>query len=78
MSRNVRPNTFICAAFANTISLAIIVPSLLSTTAAQAQTASPAVATVRVDVTSGHEINSFDPDSALGSSIDVLSHNDID
>lgn len=32
--------------------------------------------TVTVDVT--HEINSFDPDDALGSSIDVLSHRDID
>src|SRR5215468_3817770 len=39
---------------------------------------SPAVAqTVRVDVTPGHIINSFDPDSALGSSIDVLSRTDI-
>ncbi len=36
------------------------------------------VATVRVDTTPGHAINSFDPDSALGSSIDVLSHNGID
>jgi len=39
---------------------------------------SPAVAqTVRVDVTPGHVINTFDPDSALGSSIDVLSRTDI-
>jgi hypothetical protein len=29
-------------------------------------------------VTPGHEINSFDPDQALGSSIDVLSRRDID
>jgi hypothetical protein len=36
------------------------------------------VATVRVDRTPGHEINSFDPDSALGSSIDVLSRTGID
>ena len=36
------------------------------------------VATVRVDATPGHEINSFDPDSALGSSIDVLSRRGID
>ena len=35
-------------------------------------------ATVHVDVTPGHAINSFDPDSALGSSIDVLSHDGID
>src|SRR6266851_4627374 len=36
------------------------------------------VGTVRVDATPGHVINSFDPDSALGSSIDVLSRRDID
>jgi len=35
-------------------------------------------ALVRVDTTPGHELNSFDPDEALGSSIDVLSHKDID
>jgi len=35
-------------------------------------------ATLRVDTTPGHEINSFDPDSALGSSIDVLSRTGID
>jgi hypothetical protein len=35
-------------------------------------------ATIRVDATPGHAINSFDPDSALGSSIDVLSRRDID
>ena len=34
--------------------------------------------TVRVDVTPGHAINSFDPDSALGSSLDVLSRTGID
>ena len=33
---------------------------------------------VTVDVTPGHAINSFDPDSALGSSIDVLSKSGID
>lgn len=33
---------------------------------------------VHVDATPGHAINSFDPDSALGSSIDVLSHDAID
>src|SRR5215831_1456535 len=32
---------------------------------------------VRVDATPGHVINSFDPDSALGGSIDVLSHDGI-
>jgi hypothetical protein len=35
-------------------------------------------AVVHVDVTPTHVINSFDPDSALGSSLDVLSHRDID
>ncbi len=45
-------------------------------TPATAQSKSTAV--VHVDATPGHAINSFDPDSALGSSIDVLSHNDID
>src|ERR1041384_1677267 len=35
------------------------------------------VGTVRVDARPSHVINSFDPDSALGSSIDVLSRNDI-
>ncbi|HET9708311.1 MAG TPA: discoidin domain-containing protein, partial [Gemmatimonadales bacterium] len=33
--------------------------------------------TVHVDVTPGHVINRFDPDYALGSSIDVLSRTDI-
>ena len=35
-------------------------------------------ATLHVDITPSHVINSFDPDSALGSSIDVLSRLDID
>ena len=34
--------------------------------------------TVHIDATPSHVINSFDPDSALGSSIDVLSRIDID
>ncbi|MGH9431649.1 MAG: discoidin domain-containing protein [Terriglobia bacterium] len=38
--------------------------------------ANQAVATVRVDTT--HAINSFDPDRALGSSVDVLSRAEID
>lgn len=36
------------------------------------------IGTIRVDAAPGHVINSFDPDSALGSSIDVLSRRDID
>ena len=35
-------------------------------------------ATLHVDITPSHVINSFDPDSALGSSMDVLSRIDID
>jgi len=35
-------------------------------------------ATVHVDITPDHQINSFNPDSALGSSLDVLSRRDID
>jgi NedA-like, galactose-binding domain len=53
---------------------AFILPSLKS---APAQS-TPPVATVHVDATPGHAINSFDPDSALGSSIDVLSRSGID
>ena len=44
---------------------------------AAAQT-NEAVGTVHVDVTPSHVINSFDPDRALGSSVDVLSHSEID
>lgn len=39
--------------------------------------ASMQIGTVRVDANPDHVINSFDPDSALGSSIDVLSRIDI-
>jgi hypothetical protein len=50
-----------------------------TTTAAQSpSTAEPHPAIVHIDSTPGHAINSFDPDSSLGSSIDVLSHDDID
>src|SRR5882757_43428 len=50
------------------------------TAAAQSVTDSPGARSsiIRVDATPGHVINSFDPDSALGSSIDVLSHDGID
>src|SRR6202167_4617000 len=54
---------------------------VLHNTPAAAQSASAAesqTAIVHVDATTGHAINSFDPDSALGSSIDVLSHDAID
>ena len=38
----------------------------------------PSVATVHVDADPKHVLNSFDPDRALGSSLDVLSRADID
>jgi len=61
---------------------AIMTVVVLQSGAAAAQSAKDSTAeqvgTVRVDATPGHAINSFDPDSALGSSIDVLSHDGID
>ena len=45
---------------------------------AQSATDTAAPAVVHVDATPGHAINTFDPDSALGSSIDVLSRDGID
>jgi hypothetical protein len=42
-----------------------------------AQTTQVFAQTVRVDAAPGHVINTFDPDNALGSSIDVLSRIDI-
>ena len=57
------------------VTITILLVAALGTPAT-AQSKSTAV--VHVDATPGHAINSFDPDSALGSSIDVLSHNDID
>jgi F5/8 type C domain len=57
--------------------VAMAIASSVCAQAARAQVAEP-VATVRVDATPGHAINSFNPDSALGSSIDVLSRTGID
>ena len=45
---------------------------------AQAASSPATVGTIHVDATPGHSINSFDPDGALGSSIDVLSRDGID
>src|SRR4249919_3495548 len=53
------------------------IASLVSAHGLRAQVPEP-VATVHVDATPGHAINSFDPDAALGSSIDVLSRTGID
>src|SRR5579864_1434231 len=60
-------------------SITILSFMLLGATAsAQSKAAEPPTGTVHVDVTPGHAINSFDPDTALGSSIDVLSRTGID
>src|SRR5690242_21940575 len=52
------------------------------TSVADAQTTSAGpdsnIRTVHIDTSPKHVLNSFDPDSALGSSIDVLSRKDID
>jgi hypothetical protein len=65
----------------NAVATAIIFFCLVSPPGSAWAQAAPAglpVATVHVDATPDHVINSFDPDSALGSSIDVLSRLDID
>src|SRR5579864_5132927 len=62
--------------------LTIILSSVAQSRTAAAQSttdgAGAGTSVVHVDATPGHVINSFDPDSALGSSIDVLSHDGID
>lgn len=60
-----------------TVAAGVVAALLLILAPASAQTRE-GVATVRVDATPSHVINSFDPDRALGSSIDVLSHSGID
>jgi hypothetical protein len=50
----------------------------VATAPAVAQRSPEPVPTLLVDTTPGHALNSFDPDKALGSSIDVLSRADID
>ena len=58
--------------------LSFAVQSGTASAQSKADTAAASPAIVRVDATPGHAINSFDPDSALGSSIDVLSRTSID
>ena len=59
------------------VRLAVLLFALtLNVGALLAQT--PPDAIVHVDTMPSHQINSFDPDSALGSSLDVLSRRDID
>src|SRR5271169_545553 len=61
------------------ITVLFFVASAATVTAqSKAPSAESPMGTVHVDATAGHAINSFDPDGALGSSIDVLSHDGID
>jgi hypothetical protein len=64
-----------------TVAIAVfssVAQSVIVSAQSQADIEGVQPATVRVDVTPDHAINSFDPDSAMGSSIDVLSRTDID
>ena len=65
---------------ASAIVIAFLVALMSGAASAQSgvNAAGAQAATVHVDATRGHSINSFDPDSALGSSIDVLSRMGID
>jgi F5/8 type C domain len=60
------------------IGLCIVALTQGSWAQSTADVAAAQIGTVRVDATPGHVINSFHPDDALGSSIDVLSRRDID
>lgn len=60
-----------------TLAIAIFF-SILSISGWAAAQVGQETATVRVDTTPAHVLNSFDPDRALGSSIDVLSRDGID
>ncbi len=66
---------FGCAAL-----IAALSCSITATASAQTGSSTPEqqVTTIHVDATPSHVLNSFDPDRALGSSIDVLSHTGID
>src|SRR2546422_5370669 len=65
---------------ASIIVIAVLVVLIRGAVSAQTgvDAAGAQTATVHVDTTRGPSINSFDPDSALGSSIDVLSRMGID
>lgn len=58
------------------LKLALVAATLFALSASTANAQSPAV--LHVDTTPSHVINSFDPDSALGSTLDVLSRSGID
>src|SRR6185503_7948019 len=59
------------------MNVALLLTALASAAFAQSPPKPTGAVTIRVDATSGHAVNTFDPDSALGSSIDVLSRTDI-
>jgi hypothetical protein len=59
-------------------SILVVATALIQSRGLAQTEASAPIGTVRVDTTPAHILNSFDPDSALGSSIDVLSREGID
>jgi hypothetical protein len=76
-ARRLRSRSAVAVIIVVIITLAIVGHGA-ETTAQSASAAGSRVATVHIDATPGHAIHSFDPDSALGSSVDVLSHDGID
>ena len=71
-------NSFQRKVFFSTIFAAIMTIVPIANAQAAAPAAVPQMAVVHVDVDPKHVLNSFDPDRALGSSVDVLSHTGID
>ena len=66
------------SSFLTAITVVLLLVHSTTVTAQSASAPETQATTVRIDATPDHAINSFDPDSALGSSIDVLSHEGID
>jgi len=58
--------------------LALMLGSAFSSAQSASTAAAPAAGTVHVDATPAHELNSFEPDRAIGSSMDDLSQTVID
>lgn len=56
----------------------ILAAGVYPNAAAQSSAATSQPGTVRIDATPAHVINSFDPDSGMGTSIDILSRYGID
>ena len=69
---------FRCVAIVTAVSLIFVVLAGQGWAQTAVRGASEHLGVVRVDVNPTHILNSFDPDHALGSSIDVLSKRDID